>query len=434
MTTQPLPSPRSDVAAPSSGEAGWIDYVHAPMFILDAAGRRASRCNAALCRLLALVPSETPLSLAAMLGAGAAEALLDFLDGARRDPARRSLTLLGETPAGSRRLIIHLAPLPEPDLWAVTVDERTPFFEDASNGAYSAETTFRSIIQALPIGIDLFDASWRAIFYNAYSDELYQYDPYYDIDHYEWFERAFPDPVERAEGLRKWQAAQAAIELNPAEPQHLEWRVLCRDGQYRTLHNMMSKIGTHYAFVYWDISEQRRLEDELRRLAETDMLTGLANRRRFFEVAEGLFAQPADAAPCALLLLDLDHFKVLNDTFGHHRGDEALVAVAKLATEALRPGELAARFGGEEFALLLSGPQPEVAERAEALRQRVAACRLPGPGGAIVLSTSIGLATRSADAPSLHQLIENADRALYAAKRSGRNRVVAHQPAAEPTP
>lgn len=421
---------RSDAAEPPFGETGWIDYVHAPMFVLDAAACSVPRSNAALCRLLSLAPSHAPIPLAVLLGGGAAEALLAFLDGARRDPARRSLTLLGETPAGSRRLIMHLAPLPEHDLWAVTVDERTPFFEDASNGAYSAETTFRSVIQALPIGIDLFDASWRAIFYNAYSDELYQYDPYYDVDHHEWFERAFPDPAERAEGQRKWAAAQVAIELNPAEPQHLEWRVLCRDGEYRTLHNMMSKIGTHYAFVYWDITEQRRLEDELRRLAQTDMLTGLANRRRFFEVAEDLFAHPREEAPCTLLLLDLDHFKALNDTFGHHRGDEALVAVARIATAALRPGELAARFGGEEFALLLQGNgRAEAEARAEDLRRDIATCRLPGPGGAMVLSTSIGLATRDAEAPSLHQLIENADRALYAAKRGGRNRVVAHQPA-----
>jgi len=423
--------PSSSIPAPAAAvtDTGWVDYVHAPVFILNAAEQRVERSNAALRRLLPEGLPDGPTPLATIIGAGAAEAILAFLDPAQHDEARRSLSVIAETGSGPRRFILHLAPLPTPDHWAVTVDEHTLFFEPGSDGEAGSEATFRRIIQALPIGIDLFDPSWRGIFFNGYSDELYQYDPYHDTEHHEWFERAFPDADERAEAQEKWRAAQGAIERDPSEPQHLEWRVLCRDGQYRTLHNMMSKIGTHYAFIYWDISEQRRLEDELRRLATTDVLTGLANRRRFFETGEALFAEDAEATPVSLLLLALDRFKALNDTFGHHRGDEALVAVARLATEALRPGELAARFGGEEFALLLSCDQAEAETRAESLRCAIAACRLPGPGGAMVLSTSIGLATRNADSPSLHQLIEHADRALYAAKHGGRNRVVVHQAA-----
>lgn len=424
-----LPSSSTPAPAEPTAETGWVDYVHAPVFILNAAEQRVERTNSELRHLLPEGLQDTPVPLTTVVGAGAAEAILAFLDPARQDPARRSLSVVAESSSGPRRFIMHLAPLPAPDHWAVTVDEHTLFFEPGGDGEAGSEATFRRIIQALPIGIDLFDPSWRAIFFNGYSDDLYQYDPYHDAEHHEWFERAFPDAEERAEALRTWQEAQAAIERDPTEPQHLEWRVLCRDGQYRTLHNMMSKIGTHYAFIYWDISEQRRLEDELRRLATTDVLTGLANRRRFFETGEAVFAEEADAAPVSLLLLDLDRFKALNDTFGHHRGDEALVAVARLATEALRPGELAARFGGEEFALLLECGQAEAEARAEALRGTIAACRLPGPGGAMVLSTSIGLATRDADSPTLHQLIEHADRALYAAKRGGRNRVVVHQAA-----
>lgn len=412
---------------PAQPDLDWVDFVQAPVFVLDSGKGTMLRCNAALRHILAAGLPQPPAPLALFFGTGAADAIRDFLDHARRDPARRSLTVVCDAEGGPRRVIMHLAPMPQPDLWTVTIDEKTLFFDGGSED--HSEATFRRIIQALPIGIDLFDPSWRAIFYNAYSDALYQYDPYHDVDHHEWFERAFPDPVERAEGQRQWHAAQAAIELNPTEPQHLEWRVLCRDGEYRTLHNMMSKIGTHYAFVYWDISEQRRLEDALRRLAETDMLTGLANRRRFFEVAAALFTRSWDAAPCTLLLLDLDHFKALNDTFGHHRGDEALTAVAQIATGALRPGELAARFGGEEFALLLHGTTvTEALARAEDLRRGIAAVRLPGKGGAMALSTSIGVAARDRETPTLHQLIENADRALYRAKRAGRNRVVCHQP------
>lgn len=409
--------------------------MHAPVFILDAGASSVLHSNAALRRILpgalaSPTAAETdPVPLADLVGTGAAGALATFLERARQDPARRALSLICETPQGALRLIMHLKPLPAPhDHWAVTVDEQTLFFQGGE--APNAEATFRRLIQALPIGIDLFDASWRAIFFNAYSDSLYQYDPFHDDEHHEWFERAFPDPGERAIAFAEWEAAQAALEQDPSQPRHLEWRVLCRDGEYRTLENMMCKIGTHYAFIYWDISERRRLEDELRRLAETDMLTGIANRRRFLDRAEQLFAPaPSGRAQTAfLLLLDLDHFKALNDNHGHRMGDEALIAVAGVLARALRPGDLAARFGGEEFALLLQGGTFGDAEaQAEAIRAAIAALRLAAPSGPLTLTTSIGLAAIDGTTPSLQQAIENADRALYAAKRAGRNRVVPHR-------
>lgn len=405
-------------------DLGWMDYVHAPVFVLNAEQATLLRCNPSLRRILPADLPETPAPLADFFGQGAAEAILAFLPSARQDPGRRSISVICPTASGPLHLIMHLKPLPgSATLWAFTVDERTLFFASGDSG--SAEETFRGIIQALPIGIDLFDASWRAIFYNAYSDSIYLYDPFYDLEHHEWFERAFPDPAQRAQAQRAWKQAQAAIELDPTVPQSLEWRVYCRDGQYRTFDNMMCKIGSHYAFIYWDISERRRLEDELRRLAGTDMLTGIYNRRHFFEQAELIRADTSGwATPLFLLAFDIDHFKSINDRLGHRRGDEALIAVARAAEQALAPGDLIARFGGEEFVALLRDRDLAAAcAVAEQIRASVAALRISDGEDSFSLTISIGLAPIEDETTSLDQLIDRADQALYAAKRGGRNRV-----------
>jgi diguanylate cyclase (GGDEF)-like protein len=392
--------------------------------VLDAGEGVLLRCNKTLRDILAADLPTAPAPLADFLGEGAADCILTFIRDMPADGSRNTLSVTCPTANGSLMLIMHLKQLADrADVWVITVDERTLFFQNASS--QNAEETFRGIIQALPIGIDLYDASWRGIFFNAYSDSLYLYDPYYDLQNNEWFERAFPDPGDRAIYRAQWVQAQAALERDPTVPQHIEWRVFCRDGTYRTLQNMMCKIGTHYAFIYWDITERRRLEDDLRRLAGTDMLTGIYNRRHFFEEAERIRAETAGAGlPLFLLALDIDHFKTINDRFGHRLGDEALIAVARLTEAALGPGELLARFGGEEFVVLLRARAfDEAYALAETIRAAVAAHAIPAEMGHFGLTVSIGLAPIHDRTKSLDQLIEAADLALYAAKRLGRNRV-----------
>lgn len=402
----------------------WVDYVHAAVFVLDAGAGILLRCNQTLRHILAAGLPSAPAPLSAFLGQGATDCILTFIRDMPADGSRNTLSVTCPTANGPLMLIMHLERLAgRDDSWVITVDERTLFFQ--SGTSENAEETFRGIIQALPIGIDLFDASWRGIFYNAYSDSLYLYDPYYDLENHEWFERAFPDPVDRAVYRTQWAEAQAALERDPTVPQHIEWRVLCRDGSYRTLQNMMCKIGTHYAFIYWDISERRRLEDELRRLARTDMLTGIYNRRHFFEQAERIRADTTERGePLFLLAFDIDHFKSINDRFGHRQGDEALIAVARIAEQALPPGNLIARFGGEEFVVLLRAHRFAAAcVVAERIRAAVAAHKISDGEDGFCLTISIGLAPIEDDTTSLDRLIDRADQALYAAKRAGRNRV-----------
>jgi len=155
-------------------------------------------------------------------------------------------------------------------------------------------------------------------------------------------------------------------------------------------------------------------------LASTDPLTGLRNRRAFGEAAEAAFATAAETGqPLSAVMLDVDHFKSVNDRFGHEAGDAALRLVARLLSWEAREGDVAARYGGEEFVVLLPGTGLEAAlEAAERMRQAVADAVF-GHGRTTV---SVGVATLTPAVGSMEALLQDADAALYDAKRSGRNR------------
>jgi diguanylate cyclase (GGDEF)-like protein len=154
-----------------------------------------------------------------------------------------------------------------------------------------------------------------------------------------------------------------------------------------------------------------------------DPLTGVANRRAFFERGVPLLAQTlADGHPASLLVLDLDHFKRINDTFGHEAGDRVLCDFCDTATPLLRVGDLFGRTGGEEFACLLPGASAIEALRV-AERVRAAFAMLTAESRGPYSTVSIGVATSDEAGSELSALLAAADRALYRAKAGGRNRV-----------
>lgn len=192
--------------------------------------------------------------------------------------------------------------------------------------------------------------------------------------------------------------------------------------------------GMLYTAVVRDISERKRVEQELRRMATTDPLTGLWNRRRFMELSEGeLSRMRRYGRPVSVLMLDIDHFKAINDTHGHAAGDEALCLLADLCRSALRETDHLGRLGGEEFAVLLPETAlDEAADVAERLRRRLAASAFPlSCGVTLRMTASIGVASCAADDTAIDRALGRADHALYRAKNSGRNQVVteAVQPA-----
>lgn len=170
-----------------------------------------------------------------------------------------------------------------------------------------------------------------------------------------------------------------------------------------------------------------RLNDDLARLAMVDPLTGVYNRRTLAGMAAAAIARARrESLPLALLAVDVDHFKHINDRFGHDSGDEALRLLVAGMQASLDEHAILSRIGGEEFAVLLPDRDEEQARAtAERLRQHLEQTRFAVDGQALPLHVSIGVAEIGSTLPDLAALLREADRALYAAKRTGRNRVVA---------
>jgi diguanylate cyclase (GGDEF)-like protein len=175
-----------------------------------------------------------------------------------------------------------------------------------------------------------------------------------------------------------------------------------------------------------DVTEQKVLEERLRELATKDELTGLCNRRNFIELAEiELSRSRRKSAPTSLTMLDIDHFKLVNDHFGHAVGDRALVEIARAMKETLRVSDISARLGGEEFVVLLPETNMEGALAVtERLRERVGRAEIPvGDGRLAKITVSAGIA-ELLPTEGLDALLKRADDALYLAKERGRNRTV----------
>jgi len=174
------------------------------------------------------------------------------------------------------------------------------------------------------------------------------------------------------------------------------------------------------------ITQIQSLQDELREQALRDPLTNLFNRRYFHEILELAMSQnEREGKPLSLVMIDIDYFKQINDTYGHQTGDRVLVALADVLTSTTRRGDSAFRFGGEEFVLVLPGTDSDTGfERAETLRKIFAEISVHIDGGEAKTTLSAGVATWPTHAMDAKILLHKADKALYAAKQEGRNRTL----------
>jgi diguanylate cyclase (GGDEF)-like protein len=171
--------------------------------------------------------------------------------------------------------------------------------------------------------------------------------------------------------------------------------------------------------------ELKRALSEQTDLARTDYLTQVSNRRNFFQLAERELALgERHRHAVSIVLLDIDHFKAINDRFGHDLGDEVLKSAAKAMKESLRSTDTLARYGGEEFIVLLPyTDSSEAGQVAQHLRAAIAHCRVVAGSGIAEVTISAGVAT-ARPGETIDALVRRADDALYAAKSTGRNRVV----------
>jgi len=175
-----------------------------------------------------------------------------------------------------------------------------------------------------------------------------------------------------------------------------------------------------------DITERKQMERELERQANFDALTGLVNRRHFLEKAESEIARSKRyGGELSLIMFDIDHFKRVNDTHGHHVGDQVLRHVAETTRNCIRNIDIAGRIGGEEFVILL--PQTDLdhaAEAAERLRTAMETSEIVLENGShLIVTVSLGVVTQCDRSDALDELLKRADTAMYQAKQNGRNRL-----------
>ncbi len=209
-----------------------------------------------------------------------------------------------------------------------------------------------------------------------------------------------------------------------------EGRMLRGDGSVYWGHSIITRVPSElapdaYALLIRDIDDRRETVESLVKAATSDPLTGVANRRALYEAADIELARYArKPRDIALLLIDIDLFKQVNDTHGHPVGDEVIRNLAAVLLRSVRSIDTVARIGGEEFAVMLPSTGQAMAVRvAERIRANVAAQRIVAGATEIEYRVSVGVAFVSPEMRGIDDLIMAADLALYDAKRQGRNRV-----------
>ena len=197
--------------------------------------------------------------------------------------------------------------------------------------------------------------------------------------------------------------------------------IYVKSGQDKSLsESLLISVAAYFSQAIKNAQEHGRMKD----LAMRDGLTELFNRRIFDETL-ALKVKHPDMRPVSLLIIDLDNFKQVNDTFGHQAGDQVLKTVAKILKESCRGQDLVARFGGEEFAIILSQTKAATAHAiAQRIRNRLSKTVFTFDDRPLHMTASVGLATcREGNSIFTSNLVKQADRALYQAKRSGKNKV-----------
>ena len=265
------------------------------------------------------------------------------------------------------------------------------------------------------------NAQWAAILGYTY-EEMQQTTQ-------QWSDFVHPEDRDGA-----WASIFDAVEgRSPAHK--LEYRMLHKDGSVRWILDQAKVMerdaqgrAVRMCGTHTDVTERKLLEQELWRQARVDYLTGVSNRRHFMERAEQeLHRCVRYGGQLSILMLDIDHFKLINDRYGHKVGDLVLKALTQVCAASLRDVDVVGRMGGEEFAVLLPETDRSVAvSAAERLRVAIDQTKVPlADGLPVKFSVSIGVAAMQSADDNLDVLLNRADAALYEAKGSGRNRVCA---------
>ncbi len=397
----------------------WFDAVSSALLLLSRDARSVLACNAPAAELF-----ERP----AAWGRGTAAVPLEDLLGPAAALVVARHVAAPTVPTGSWLPIFHAVRGETRHIgvacrrfgpgWLASIEPRESV---AAVGV--PDGTFRRALDAVPIGIDIFDEDYKAVFCNEYLIRTLGYygfntSPTFDA----WFEHAYPDPIYRAEAEATWNAAIAAVRAGAPVADQGEWWVRCEDGQTRRLRFILQPFGRYSLQITLDMTERYRADSDLLRLAFFDELTGASTRVHFREETEKLTARArSDGVPVTLMLLDVDHFKAVNDRYGHGAGDTVLREVVGRSRAVVGEGAVVARLGGDEFVLVLSPNDPRGAPLvAEAVLQAVVGEPVPAGPLAVAVTASIGVFEGDPRCHTLDRMMELADRALYVAKQDGR--------------
>lgn len=283
-----------------------------------------------------------------------------------------------------------------------------------------------SVLQNMPVGVTWARLSdGKILFENSKLTETFGYDHLEFKTVPEWIRATYVDPEPAARAFENMPADLSGSLAAPMEIPQWELDIRCKDGTVKTClmsGTILPREGWMLA-TFFDITERKRLEAEVQKMALEDGLTGLANRRAFDKALRSAVssARRHDTS-FALILVDVDDFKSLNDGYGHDAGDCVLQAIAGVFKENLRDEDMACRLGGDEFVIILAEPEsrdaaPLVAER---ILDSVAALRcLPDCEFRAGLSLGIAEFIKGVHDPS--SILKAADKALYRAKAMGKN-------------
>ncbi len=309
-----------------------------------------------------------------------------------------------------------------------------------------AEERLQRILFELPIATLVVDASRRITHRSAKFAALFGYTPDDVAALHDWLPLASPDPPYRDHAIKTGSQMVAVSRQSGHASGPVELRVRCKDGAEKAIEFHYVDLLDQGIWMMNDVTEQHEMEDatrainehlmerlgeinglqeQLRKQAIHDALTGLYNRRYLDEMLDRELARSRrEGPPLTIIMLDIDHFKKLNDTYGHPAGDEVLKSLADLLLRNSRAEDIPCRYGGEEFLLVLPNMgRHDALARAEQWRHEFETMRIAFADITMRSTISIGIATFPEHGQTQSALIEAADKALYAAKHNGRNRV-----------
>jgi diguanylate cyclase (GGDEF)-like protein len=401
----------------------WINCVGAPVLVLQRDVPIIRHANAGAASLFLLdVDDLVQRPVADVIGHEAQQLLGQVWNTAAVGTAGEPFLIRGHVHGVDRMLMVRATKIiVENELLRLfTFTEAPPTGSVALAGW---QDNMMDILNWFPFGFEISDNSDEIQFANAHCRELFGRAQHELESVEDWWRLSYPDPEYREHARTKWDTEIAAARRENRDMTPFDLDVATGSGGYRTIQFRHRTIGGFNINLFLDVTRERAYQRELKALAETDPLTGVMNRRSFFEEALPRFDCVSEA-PVALLMLDIDHFKHVNDAYGHGSGDLVLQEFTRRCTTVLGGGARLARFGGEEFAVLLPGTTSAAAlDMAERLRAAVQATPFRIPSAELEISVSIG-GTCRLEVDNLDSVISRADKALYEAKRQGRNRVI----------